>query len=211
MLAVLLRKREIKAMRELDIYKFEEDKTQRINDTSFSSFFKITTQYDKFNEETRGDTIIDPNFTIYQYRCTYEEYYLLCTQKLDKDTAPFKPSRATRLGFNSHLNNQIYDIPEVTSRVPSDNSVTTDQHVMSDRHERLVKSLVRKPDIYPSPLKVRSSNQKSILSSSAPKAGRTPEDNPLIILPKKTSIICTSNEALGNGNFLTSFRLNLSF
>lgn len=67
-LAVLLRKREIKAMRELDIFKHDEEKTQKINETSFSSFFKITTQYDMKNDETRGDTIIDPNFTIYQYR-----------------------------------------------------------------------------------------------------------------------------------------------
>jgi len=75
-LRILILKREEKARIELDIDSLTDNDTQRIDETSMASFFKISSVHMKEAIPVNcGTCITDPSSTIVRYNCTVDEYH----------------------------------------------------------------------------------------------------------------------------------------
>lgn len=205
-LGVLIKKRERRALKMLDLDKVSQIELEdnKIDEKSFASFFRISTsRIDEIDNTTKcGLSIADPITTIYKYDWTIGEYYSLCTTKHKRDNRLFKGSKVTKLKYNNVINNnQIYELHH--SRLNSDNSVATD-HAISDYQERQAKFISERNKIE-NKLKEKRKSNNHIPHSISSDQDVALENYKISKnrASKRSSIVCSSNDAEGKPHILT--------
>lgn len=129
LMAILLKKREKRVLKVLNLEKFSQNDQddKKIDEKSFASFFRMSTvHYDVIDTTTKwGASITNPIIKIYKYNWTVGEYYSLWVEDKLINNKFTRASKVSKL----HYNNLINDLNN--SQPNSDNSAMTD-HAISD-------------------------------------------------------------------------------